>query len=223
MSYFNVINILSLLPHFSPAVPTDFSVYRIRTRAVEGVFITGHFYVWIGDLGIVPVDVNGKVNDATTQVRHDSSAASLQTLLSQAMAVANVPVTSVAVTRSQGHVMYGMNAQEWRITFSTEWKTRLTSTASNTLPIVNYNCGSTCELRVEYRRPLVWPRQEWIFNTFHSGGDGYEPTLLGISEPLRGLPPTKNVFYTDGEIFYKHNNWNLTSFVAQVRFKNRKK
>ena len=62
----------------------------------------------------------------------------------------------------------------------------------------------------------MWPRQEWIFDTFHSGGDGYEPTLLGTAEPLRGLPPTNDVFVSDGQNFIKHDTWNSSSFTADV-------
>ena len=39
---------------------------------------------------------------------------------------------------------------------------------------------------------------------------------MAQSEPLRGLPPTKDVFVSDGEQFYKHSNWNSSAFVADV-------
>ena len=110
------------------------------------------------------------------------------------------------------HAMYGIGASEWRITFNGAWSAYVNGGATTA-------SGATTprQLNVEYRRPLVWPRQEWIFGTFHSGGDGFEPTLLGTPEPLRGLPPSTDLFVSDGQRFYKQNQWNASSFMADVR------
>ena len=187
------------------------TTYLVRTRASEGVLITGHYYLWIGEHGQVPTDNNGVVDNDRVRVHCDASAVDVLTLLTKATSSTTVNMgslsSSILVTRNDAHAMYGLGAKEWRVTFSNAWRTQYGITS-----LVNTGVG----LRVEYRRPLVWPRQEWIFGTFHSGGDGYEPTLLGESEPLRGLPPSRNVFVSDGEQFYKHDTWNTSSYIQTV-------
>ena len=193
---------------------TSTTSYLVRTRASEGVFITGWYYLWIGAPGVVPTDKNGVVDDAMVRVNADCTALDMQTLLATALA-ADYTVdgvqygVTVSVTKTTAHAMYGIGASEWRITFNSAWLTYV-----NDVDIAV--TGTPRQLNVEYRRPLVWPRQEWIFATFHSGGDGFEPTLLGTPEPLRGLPPSTDLFVSDGQKFYKQNQWNASSFVVDV-------
>ena len=93
------VEITDMMP--SAATTLGAKTYRIRTRASEGVFITGHFYVWIGTLGAVPADNNGVVYDSKCKVSASATALEMQQLLIDAAIEAGMTLSSLTVVRAK--------------------------------------------------------------------------------------------------------------------------